>query len=652
MFSKAKNYGIGSLHDDERKLVFEDLDINHDAVLNVDELTQAYMKLSGKPKQEANKTAQDAITSFKGDITFSQFDEWVRQPPSPESKLTGGGTKTETVVEGSGMGETPETEEAKPLSEPAATAKGNKPASKRSNIRMMMDGYLDESGSDSDDEEGSSVAGALFGTLTRVATAVTSGLSHNDFEELAKNEQNSSGGESKETKETEENAMKDGQIWRRRRRKMDTSGEYGYENQTWYKVRVKGDVLALVRFKPGDDPQTPTMGYEADQNKTDFKMEDYERVLDNDIADAQTYMQNLGRSLEEQRGSKSHKGEEAEPAAKEDPYLWVEDIDVPAMKTEGNTRVKVCISRNGGRIRASDFFMGRITNIHEDDGVFFDVDYDDKTTNPTTEARVPMQWVQVRKPERGVYTFDKKPAEGGEGPSINGAVAKTKKSEDTVNASQSNMGHSGTESLSDQEEVQNTPHAPEKGGVAIVHETEDQKVVNLSNAPTVVPSAPPLLPYAERAEAEPKAAKAQRKRETKPSAPLQDLREIQLYDQALSKPDLTFTRTNGGSSVVLLSTKLEKNNNNAVRGVFASVDGKQRFEYLWKNKKGYRGGKLMDGEKPVEGKSIPKIKFPVDLGFYKKGVTGKFLKNTHGKKIWTALYLRTYFGKLEQKLNN
>ena len=318
--------------------------------------------------------------------------------------------------------------------------------------------------------------------------------------------------------------MKDGQIWRRRRRKMDTSGEYGYENQTWYKVRVKGDVLALVRFKPGDDPQTPRMGYEADQNKTDFKMEDYERVSDNDIATAEKYMKNLDRSLEEQRGSKSREGEfeeEAEPAAKEDPYHWVSVEDVPAMKTERNTRVKVSFTRNGGNIRASNFFMGKITDIHEEDGGFsFDVDYDDKTTNPTTEARVPMQWVQVRKPQGSVYTFDTKPAEGGAGSSVTGAVVGALGSAIQKSGTAVDSTVAGTESKETEETEGTIASAPTVDPPNL--SSEAMKTAGgaynndvLKGSTANKPSAPPVESYAERAAAGAKAAEAQRKRETK-----------------------------------------------------------------------------------------------------------------------------------------
>eukprot|EP00946_MAST-07B_sp_MAST-7B-sp1_P004666 g4666.t1 len=83
-----------------------------------------------------------------------------------------------------------------------------------------------------------------------------------------------------------------------------------------------------------------------------------------------------------------------------DPFDWVKDADVPAMKSEGNTRVRVCFSREGGPIRASHFYLGKITAVGEKDGKpVFNVKYDDGDT----EDNVPMQWVQVRKPQNGVY---------------------------------------------------------------------------------------------------------------------------------------------------------------------------------------------------------------------------------------------------------
>ena len=255
VFSKARISGIGILPLNELQLVFNELNINHDTVLDVDELTGAYIVLSGKPKDEANKTAQDALASIDIEgITFPEFMEWVRKP---DPEITNG-----------------ETEEAKPLSEPAATAKGNKPDTEeidtdevsitsggvvlstvpQAEAKAKADAEAEAKAKADAEAEAKAKADAeaattktVVGTLFEAAAALMNPV----------REQNSSGGESKET---EENAMKDGQIWRRRRRKMDTSGEYGYENQTWYKVRVKGDVLALVRFKPGDDPPNPDNG--------------------------------------------------------------------------------------------------------------------------------------------------------------------------------------------------------------------------------------------------------------------------------------------------------------------------------------------------------------------------------------------------------
>lgn len=84
-----------------------------------------------------------------------------------------------------------------------------------------------------------------------------------------------------------------------------------------------------------------------------------------------------------------------------DPFDWVKDADVPAMKSEGSTRVRVCFSREGGPIRASHFYLGKVSSVGEKSGkTVFNVRYDDGDT----EENVPMQWVQVRKPQDGVYS--------------------------------------------------------------------------------------------------------------------------------------------------------------------------------------------------------------------------------------------------------
>ena len=84
-----------------------------------------------------------------------------------------------------------------------------------------------------------------------------------------------------------------------------------------------------------------------------------------------------------------------------DPFDWVKDEDVPAMTAEGGTRVRVCFSREGGPIRASHFYLGKITAVGVKAGKpVFNVLYDDGDS----EDNVPMQWVQVRKPEGGAYS--------------------------------------------------------------------------------------------------------------------------------------------------------------------------------------------------------------------------------------------------------
>ena len=187
VFKYAKDYGIGSLTQEGQQLLFNELNINHDQVLDVDELTRAYKMLSGKPEDEARQMAQDAVASFGGKgITFPQFEEWVREP---DPEITGGGTKTnmEEAAEtemvkppvqpdaGSGMGEAPETVMVEPLLEPVATAKAKETTSKRSKKRSkgLLDTYLDESDSDSDEDTEGAMEGEEDPGITDAETVQT-----------------------------------------------------------------------------------------------------------------------------------------------------------------------------------------------------------------------------------------------------------------------------------------------------------------------------------------------------------------------------------------------------------------------------------------------------------------------------------------------
>jgi len=92
-----------------------------------------------------------------------------------------------------------------------------------------------------------------------------------------------------------------------------------------------------------------------------------------------------------------------------DPFDWVKEADLPAM-TKG-TRVRVCFSREGGAIRPSHFYLGKVVRHHvKNEKKMIEVHYDDGDT----ETDVEIKWIQVRKPQGGVY--------GGSGASGGGSV--------------------------------------------------------------------------------------------------------------------------------------------------------------------------------------------------------------------------------------
>jgi hypothetical protein len=108
--------------------------------------------------------------------------------------------------------------------------------------------------------------------------------------------------------------------------------------------------------------------------------------------------------------------------APKDPFDWVKEADLPAITSEGDTRIRVCFSREGGPIRASHFYLGKVTSVGEKAGkTVFNVRYDDGDT----EENVPMQWVQVRKPQGGVYGSDVGSAGGAAANPSNPAPAKS-----------------------------------------------------------------------------------------------------------------------------------------------------------------------------------------------------------------------------------
>jgi len=90
-----------------------------------------------------------------------------------------------------------------------------------------------------------------------------------------------------------------------------------------------------------------------------------------------------------------------------DPFDWVNENDLPAIDID--TKVRVCFSREGGPIRPSHFYIGKIKRKYEkNDNVVFEIIYEDGDSEPD----VAMKWIQVRKPQNGVYTNGKKVGSG------------------------------------------------------------------------------------------------------------------------------------------------------------------------------------------------------------------------------------------------
>jgi len=84
-----------------------------------------------------------------------------------------------------------------------------------------------------------------------------------------------------------------------------------------------------------------------------------------------------------------------------DPFEFVQAADLPAMVPD--TKVRVCFSREGGPIRPSHFYIGKIVRLYEkNENQVFEIIYEDGDK----ETDVAMKWVQVRKPRGGVYTGD------------------------------------------------------------------------------------------------------------------------------------------------------------------------------------------------------------------------------------------------------